>query len=129
VVEESVREMSALDEAERLAWPVLQTVNRTQARGSTVRIIVPSDEHLSAEDYLLVRGYVAPVDIGLTRGTYTITSPEDKGGRSAESPVAEREDLRRRLELAESRLREERDRLVRELERDQRMKLEGVFGR
>jgi hypothetical protein len=46
-----------------------------------------------------------------------------------ESPVAEREELRRRLELAESRLREERDRLVRELERDQRMKLEGVFGR
>jgi hypothetical protein len=173
VVEKSVREMSASDEAERLAWSVLQTVNRTQAKGSTVRIIVPSDpevadelgrelgvgpgddELLSAEDYLLGRGYVAPVDIGLTRSTYTITPagmswlergllqqpgdsrkepPGDKSGPSAGPPVAEHEDLRRRLELAElaeSRLREERDRLVRELEaeRDERMKLEGELAR
>ena len=76
-----------VDEPEQLAWVVLQTVNRTQAKGSTARIIVPrdpevayeldmlptEDELLSAEEYLLDHGYVASVDIGLTRGTYTIT--------------------------------------------------------
>jgi hypothetical protein len=36
--------------------------------------VVPTeDELLSAEEYLLDQGYVAPVDVGLTRGTYTIT--------------------------------------------------------
>jgi hypothetical protein len=76
-----------VEELEQLAWVVLWTVNRTQARGSTARIIVPrdpdvayeleavptQDELLSAEEYLLDQGYVAPADIGLTRGTYTIT--------------------------------------------------------
>ena len=75
------------NETEQLAWVVLRTVNRTQAKGSTVRVVVPrdpevvyelgpvpiEDELLSAEEYLLDRGYVAPVNIGLTRGTYTIT--------------------------------------------------------
>ncbi len=79
--------MIEADEAEQLAWVVLRTVNRTQAKGSTARIIVPrdpevayeldpvptEDELLSAEEYLVDRGYVAPLDIGLTRGTYTIT--------------------------------------------------------
>jgi hypothetical protein len=74
-------------EPEQLAWLLLLTVDRTQAKGSTVRLIVPSDpevaralgpalsEHeiLSAENYLLDRGYVAPANIGLTWGTYTIT--------------------------------------------------------
>ena len=66
---------------------LLWTVNRTQAKGSTARVIVPRDpemaygldrvptenELLSVEEYLLDQGYVAPLDIGLTRGTYTIT--------------------------------------------------------
>ena len=77
-----------MEELEQLAWVVLWTVNRTQAKGSTARIIVPrdpelaydelevvptEDELLTAEEYLLDQGYVAQVDIGLTRGTYTIT--------------------------------------------------------
>ncbi len=79
--------MILVEELEQLAWVVLWTVNRTQAKGSTARIVVPrdpevayeldvvptEDELLSAEEYLLDQGYVAPVDIGLTRGTYTIT--------------------------------------------------------
>jgi hypothetical protein len=75
-------------EPEQLAWLLLLSVDRMQAKGSTVRLIVPSDpevaraldpalsEHeiLSAENYLLDRGYIAPANIGLTWGTYTITS-------------------------------------------------------
>jgi DNA-binding PadR family transcriptional regulator len=187
VVEEGVREVSAVDEAERLAWLVLQTVNQMQARNSTVRLVIPRDPEvanelgcqlgvgpsdedlLSAEAHLLEHGYVTPVDLGLTKGTYTIT-PAGKGwlerglveppaSHHEELPEVEQElsagsspvedahgDLRRRLEfseLAQSRLKEERDLLVRELEkeRDERMNLEeelaqarrswwrGVFGR
>ena len=76
---------------ERLACSVLRTANRTQAKGSTARIVVPRDPEmvdelgrergviptdedlLSAEEYLEEHGYLAPTDIGLTRGTYTIT--------------------------------------------------------
>ena len=79
--------MILVKDLEQLAWVVLCTVNRTQAKGSTARVIVPrdpelayeldvvptEDEFLSAEEYLLDQGYVAPVDVGLTRGTYTIT--------------------------------------------------------
>ena len=79
--------MTAADEPDHLAWIVLQTVNLKQAKGSTARIVVPrdpevahnlevlptEDELLSAEEYLLEHGYVATVDVGLTRGTYTIT--------------------------------------------------------
>ena len=79
--------MNSAEDLEQLAWVVLWTVNRTQAKGSTARIIVPrdpemaygleavptEDELLSAEEYLLDQGYVAPVVVGLTRGTYTIT--------------------------------------------------------
>ncbi len=78
-------------EPEKLAWSVLRTANRTQAKGSTARIVVPRDPEmvdelgrewgviptdedlLSAEEYLEEHGYLAPTDIGLTRGTYTIT--------------------------------------------------------
>ena len=78
-------------EPERLAWSVLRTANRTQAKGSTARIVVPrdpevvdelgrergviptDDDLLSAEESLEEHGYLAPTDIGLTRGTYTIT--------------------------------------------------------
>lgn len=76
---------------ERLARLVLRTANRTQAKGSTARIIVPrapeladeldrergvtptDEDLLSAEEYLEEHGYLAPTDIGLTRGTFTIT--------------------------------------------------------
>ncbi|MDP9410811.1 MAG: hypothetical protein M3P70_09955 [Actinomycetota bacterium] len=76
---------------ERLAWVVLRTANRAQAKGSTARIVVPRDPELadelgrewgssptdedllSAEEYLEEHGYLAPTDIVLTRGTYTIT--------------------------------------------------------
>jgi len=85
VVEEVVRVVRF--EPEQLAWLLLLTVNRTQGKGSTVRLVVPSDpevtrelgptltqnEILSAEEYLLDRGYIAPANIGLTWGTYTIT--------------------------------------------------------
>jgi hypothetical protein len=74
-------------ETDQLAWVVLQTANRTQTKGSTVRLLVPraaevidemgiepADERMVAvENYLLEQGYVAPVDIGLSRSAYTIT--------------------------------------------------------
>jgi hypothetical protein len=70
-----------------LPWLVLRAANRTQARGSTARLIVPralevaeelgmelSDSQLlSVEEHLQVHGYIEPANIGLTRGTYTIT--------------------------------------------------------
>ena len=71
-------------EGELLPWIVLRAANRTQARGSTVRLVIPrapevtqelgagfSDEWLlAAEEYLLKRGYVALADVGLTRGVF-----------------------------------------------------------
>jgi hypothetical protein len=66
----------------------LRAANRTQARGSTVRLIVPRAQEvaeelgmmeltearlLSVEEYLQLHGYVEPANIGLTWGTYTIT--------------------------------------------------------
>jgi hypothetical protein len=85
VVEEVARVVRY--EPEQLAWLLLLTVNRTQGKGSTVRLVVPSDpevarelaptltenEILSAEEYLFDRRYIAPANIGLTWGTYTIT--------------------------------------------------------
>ena len=79
--------VSEVLEGELLAWVVLRAANRTQSKGSTVRLVIPrapevtqemgasfSDEWLlAAEEYLLKRGYVALADVGLTRGAYTIT--------------------------------------------------------
>jgi hypothetical protein len=79
--------VTALPQAEELAWVVLRAANRTQARGSTVRLVIPNalkvaqdleaklgyDRLLAAEDYVVERGYVAVLDIGLTRSAYTIT--------------------------------------------------------
>jgi hypothetical protein len=75
-------------ETQQLAWLVLQTVDRLQGKGSTVRLVTPSDqevtrqldptlaEHelLAAEEYLLERGHITPANLGLTWGTYTITT-------------------------------------------------------
>jgi hypothetical protein len=79
--------MTDLLRTEELAWVVLRAANRVQARGTTVRLVVPrapevsyelganlgEDRLLSAEKHLLERGYIVPVDVGLTRGSYTIT--------------------------------------------------------
>jgi hypothetical protein len=79
--------MSVMDGTEQLAQVVLRAANRTQAKGSTVRPIVPlapevaqelgmeldDDVLVAAEEYLLNRGYVVPANIGLSWGTYTIT--------------------------------------------------------
>jgi hypothetical protein len=79
--------MSVMDGTEQLARVVLLAANRTQAKGSTVRPIVPlapevaqelgmeldDDLIVAAEEYLLNRGYVAPANIGISWGTYTIT--------------------------------------------------------
>jgi hypothetical protein len=86
-VEEGLWGVRMADETRRLAWIVLQTANRTQAKGSSVRLVVPRApevtdelelplsevELLAVEEYLLERGYVTPDDIGLRWGTYTIS--------------------------------------------------------
>jgi len=79
--------VTVADKTEQRARVVLHTANRTQAKGSTVRLVVPrapevayelepplsEAELLAAEEYLLERGYLAPTNIGLRWGTYTIT--------------------------------------------------------
>jgi hypothetical protein len=114
-------------ETEQLAWLVLRAVNRTQAKGTTVRLVVPrapevrseldpalaEHELLAAEEYLLEQGHIAPANIGLTWGTYTITPVGLEwleGGFSAEEAAlesalrAELEEERRRLEVVEREL-------------------------
>ena len=77
--------------SEQLAWLVLQTVNRVQAKGTTVRLVAPrdpdivdalgrqlglgpTDEQLApAEAYLLEHGYIAPTDLGTMRDIFTVT--------------------------------------------------------
>jgi len=75
------------NETELLAWAVLRAANRTQAKGTTVRLVVPrtpevvhdldmeitEERLLTTEEWLVDRGYLVPADVGLTRGTYTIT--------------------------------------------------------
>ena len=79
--------MSVENQTEQLAWVVLRAANRTQAKGSTARLVVPrapevADElgreltdaqFRSVEEYLLDHGYVADADIGLTWSAYTVT--------------------------------------------------------
>ena len=86
-MKEDIRGLSVEDQIEQLAWVVLRAANRTQAKGSTARLIVPrapevaedlgieltDAEFLSVEEYLRDHGYVAPADIGLSWGTYTAT--------------------------------------------------------
>ncbi len=125
----------------------MRAANRTQAKGSTARLVVPrapevADEmgmeltdaqFLSVEEYLLERGYVASVDIGLTWSTYTLTPaglrwletslplpetlPTDRLREVANNPGEERifesalraelEEERRRMEELERELDEE----------------------
>jgi DNA-binding PadR family transcriptional regulator len=80
-------ETPVANETELLAWVLLRAANREQAKGSTVRLVVPSAPEvayevgvelpearlLEVEHYLKDHGYIEAVDIGLTRGTYTIT--------------------------------------------------------
>lgn len=75
-----------LEETEELAYVVLQTVNRTQAKGTTARIVTPRDPEVTDElgmhpdedrllravEYLLEQGYLVPAGIDLPRGDYTI---------------------------------------------------------
>ena len=108
------------NETEVLAWAFLRAANREQAKGSTVRLVVPSAPEvayemgmelpearlLEVEEYLQDHGYIEPVDIGLTRGTYTITPAGleylDKG--ASEPLEAPREEATERSEGAEPRL-------------------------
>ncbi len=102
-----------------LPWLVLRAANRTQARGSTVRLIVPRAPEvaeelgmmdltearlLSVEEYLQLHGYVEPANIGLTWGTYTITpaglrwleeAPSESPQTPTESPERGVEEPRR----------------------------------
>jgi hypothetical protein len=86
-VVEGVWGMTVTDETERLAWVVLQAANRTQAKGTTVRLVVPrapevarelgmeltDAQFVSVEDYLQEQGYVTAAGLGLSWGTYTLT--------------------------------------------------------
>ena len=79
-------EIEEIEEIEERAYVILQTVNRTQAKGTTARIISPRDPEvadelgmdpdedrlLTAVEYLLEEGYVVPAGIDLPRGDYTI---------------------------------------------------------
>ena len=76
------------NETELLAWAVLRAANRTQARDTTIRLVVPRAPEVAhdlgmeeiarerivrAEEWLAERGYLAPANLGLIWGTYTIT--------------------------------------------------------
>ncbi len=75
------------NETEALALILLRAANRTQAKGTTVRLVVPrapevahevgveltEAQLLEVEEYLHLHGYIEPVDMGLASRTYTIT--------------------------------------------------------
>jgi hypothetical protein len=75
------------NETELLAWLLLRAANRTQARGTTIRLVVPrapevahdldieiaEERLLDVEEWLVERGYLVPANIGVVWGTYTIT--------------------------------------------------------
>ena len=101
------------NDTEALARVVLRTVNRTQVKGSSVRLVVlraPEVVHevgvgltasriVEVEEYLHLHGYVVPVNMGLSWGTYTITPAGFEwlgGGTPGPPPSTERV-----LELAE----------------------------
>ena len=100
------------DEMEQLEWVGLRAANRSQAKSSTARLIVPrapevaeelgvdltDAQFLSVEEYLLDHGYVVPANIGLTWGTYTVTP---SGLRWLEAGSAERSAANWLRELAD----------------------------
>jgi hypothetical protein len=140
-LEEVVLRMTVADETEKLALVVLLAANRTQAKGSTVRLIVPRAPEVAeelgvelaedlifvVEEYLLKRGYAAPANIGLSWGTYTIT-PTGFSWLEGSSPESSTTDQLRELadktgeeEAFEAALRaelEEESRRMEEVERE-----------
>jgi hypothetical protein len=145
---------------------VLRAVNRAQAKGSTVRLVAPRDpeivaeldrelgglgptgeELVSAEDYLLEHGYIAPTSLGITRDIFTVTlagldwldsdlaAPRGTSEQGSSEEAQRREarhgafePLGERPQRAEEVgsivvLRGERDRLLQELE-EQRLRIE-----
>jgi hypothetical protein len=149
LLEEVVLRMTVADETEKLALVVLLAANRTQAKGSTVRLIVPrapevaeelgvelaEDLIVAVEEYLLKRGYAAPANIGLSWGTYTIT-PTGFSWLEESSPGSSTADRLRELaekpgeeEAFEATLRtelEEESRRMEEVERELDEKLPGA---
>jgi hypothetical protein len=140
LLEEVVLRMTVADETEKLALVVLLAANRTQAKGSTVRLIVPrapevaqelgveldDDLIVAVEEYLLNRGYVAPANIGLSWGTYTIT-PAGFSWLEESSPESSTTDRLRELadkkgeeEAFEAALRAELERESRRMEEVER---------
>ena len=109
-------------DTEQLAYLVLEAANRTQGKGTTVRLVVPraqevtneldptlaEHELLAAEEYLLERGQIAPANIGLTWGTYTITQAglEWLEGGFTEEEAALESALRAEVEEESRRLKE-----------------------
>jgi hypothetical protein len=87
LVEKVVRRVSVENSTEQLAWVVLRAANRAQARGSTVRLVVPRAPEVTnemvielteaqlrtVEEYLLDLGYVADAGISLAWSAYTLT--------------------------------------------------------
>ena len=104
--------VSVGDEMEQLAWVGSRAANRSRAKSSTDRLIVPrapevaeelgvdltDAQFLSVEEYLLDHGYVVPANIGLTWGTYTVTP---SGLRWLEPGSAERSAANWLRELAD----------------------------
>jgi hypothetical protein len=132
------------NDTEALAWIVLRTANRTQAKGSSVRIVVPRALEMAhevgveltearlveVEGYLYLNGYVEPVDMGLSWGTYTITPAGfewlegggmPKPASSAKDPVRELAERPREAAALEADLRaelEEEQKRMEEFERE-----------
>jgi hypothetical protein len=132
------------NDTEAQARVVLRTANRTQANGSSVRLVVPrapevahevgveltEAQLLAVEEYLHHHGYVVPVDMSLSWGTYTITPAGfdwlEGGGMpepsfSAKDPVlelAERPSEEVALEAALRAELEEEQRRLEEFERE-----------
>jgi hypothetical protein len=140
-VAQDVRWLSVVNETEQLARVVLQAANRTQAKGSTARLVFPAapeiademgveltrDQRVAAEDYLLRHGYVAAANIGLSWGTFTITRAgfswlEDGIRESSMTDwmreLAERPGGEAAFELALRAELEEERRLIEEVERE-----------
>ena len=80
-------------DTQQVAWLVLETLNRTQGKDTTVRLVVPRDPEVThlldptlaahklpaAEAYLLERGYIAPTNLA-SRGAPTRLPPRGWSG-------------------------------------------------